>query len=331
MTGFSNIISSSLVVSLLFLTSCYQEVDMNEYRTEDGENLLTLNSLVCPDSTVAVSATRTYFFSDVHNERDYVKGLDIELTVNGEPKEMMKYDNSRNLYMSDYRPSAEDRIKISTSWGGKIVSSEDVVPEKCKILDIDVERRGPIAVYYSNDFVFTYHLTFADDASEDNYYFLQWDAAERGVGVSMGERDFTHELVFRKLADQIHGTLPGWTPYSPYGLPFSDEGINGETHTLTVEEIVQEQFAFPLWKYSQMKRRFQLFSISKPYYDYLVSVLCNQTDDKGLQGGMIDLGIAEPIKVYSNINNGIGILGCYDTDDVVIDVFEIVGKFPKVY
>lgn len=38
----------------MLLISCYHEVDMDSYRDEDGENLLTLNSLVTPDSTVQV-------------------------------------------------------------------------------------------------------------------------------------------------------------------------------------------------------------------------------------------------------------------------------------
>lgn len=329
MAGFSKITIYVLAVLAVFLSSCYHEVDLDGYRTEDGENLLTLNSLVCPDSVVSVSATRTYFFSDVHNDRNYVKGLKVELTVNGDSKGVMTYDKSRNLYVSSYRPSAEDCIGISTKWGEKTVASEDVVPQRCKIEGIEVERRGPVAIYSNYDFVFTYRLTFTDDVNENNYYFLQWDEVDRIKDVRMGERDFTHELVFRKLADQIHGTLPGWTPYSPYGLPFSDEGINGATYTLTVEEIVQANSGTPAWKKSQMKRRFQLFTISKPYYDYLVSVLCNQTNDKGLQGGMIDLGIAEPVKVYSNINNGVGILGCYDTDIAEIDVIKTVGGFPE--
>lgn len=322
-------IHSILWVSMIFFSSCYHEVNLKDYRTEDGENLLTLNSLVCPDSSIAVAATRTYFFSDVHNDRSFVKGLNITLTVNGEAKGTMTYDNARNLYSHDIKPIAGDRIGLRTSWDDKNVNSEDIVPTKCRIEDIDVERRGPVAIYSNYDFVFTYRLTFTDNVNENNYYFLQWDEVDRIKDVRMGERDFTHELVFRKLADQIHGILPGWTPYSPYGLPFSDEGINGATHTLTVEEIVQANSGTPAWKKSQMKRRFQLFTISKPYYDYLVSVLCNQTNDKGLQGGMIDLGIAEPVKVYSNINNGVGILGCYNTDIAEIDAIKIVGSFPE--
>ena len=95
------------------------------------------------------------------------------------------------------------------------------------------------------------------------------------------------------LADEIRSTLPGWEPYSPYGLPLSD------------------------------------FTISKHYYDYLISVLINDTDDRGLQGGMIDLGMADPVKIHSNISGGVGILGCYTTSTKEFDVLEIVGKFPR--
>ncbi len=44
---------------------------------------------------------------------------------------------------------------------------------------------------------------------------------------------------------------------------------------------------------------------------------------------MIDLGIADPVKVYSNISGGVGILGCYTTAESEIDALKIVGPFPK--
>ena len=326
-----NKISYTIVTLLLasIFTSCYHEVDLSDYKDEDGKNLLTLNSIVCPDSVVAVSATRTYFFSDTHNERNFVKGLKMSLCINGEEKELMSYDNSRNLYVSVSKANEGDEIGISTTFENKEVKTADIIPYKCELSDITVERRGPVAIYSNCDFVFTYRLTFTDNPDEENYYFLQWDEVDRGKDVAMGERDFTHELVFQKLADQIHGTLPGWTPYSPYGLPFSDKDINGTKHTLVLEEIVQAANGSPAWKKTQMKRNFKLYSISKPYYDYLVSVLVNQTNDKGIQGGMIDLGIADPVKVYSNIIGGIGILGCYTKSESEIDVIKITGSFPE--
>lgn len=319
----------ALCCSLLFASSCYNEIDLDKYRIEEGKDLLTLNSLVCPDSTVAVSATRTYFFSDFHNERTYVKGLEVKLTINGEEKESLYYDNSRNLYISQLKPNEGDKIGISTIFDNKQVEAADIIPFKSKLNYISVERRGPIAMYSDYDFVFTYRLSFQDNPNEDNYYFLQWDEVDGRRDVDMGLRDFTHELVFQKLADQIRQTLPGWTPYSPCGLPFSDRGIEGKNHTLVIEEIIQGGNGSKPWKYTQMKRNFKLYSISKPYYDYLVSSLINDTDDKGIQGGMIDLGIADPVKVYSNITNGVGILGCYSTSETEIDVIKEIGPIPE--
>lgn len=320
----------AILLASLF-SSCYHEVDLSDYRDEDGKNLLTINSMVCSDSLVAVTATQTYFFSDTHNERSYVKGLDISLLVNNQVKETLAYDLSRNLYVSTTKVNEGDTVKIITSFNNKDISATDIVPLKAELSDITVERRGPLAIYSNYDFVFTYRLTFTDNPNEENYYFLQWDEVARSKDVAMGERDFTHELVFQRLADQIHGTLPGWTPYSPYGLPFSDRGINGEMHTLILEEIIQAGYGTGnyVWKQSQMKRNFKLYSISKPYYDYLVSVLVNQTNDKGIQGGMIDLGIADPVKVYSNISGGVGIMGCYTISETEIDVIKIIGPFPE--
>lgn len=89
------------LLSALFpvmLISCYHEVDLDEYRDKDGENILTINSLVCPDSSLQVSATKTYFFSDIHNDRTYVKDLNILVKVNEVGRGIMEYDKTRNLY-----------------------------------------------------------------------------------------------------------------------------------------------------------------------------------------------------------------------------------------
>ncbi len=63
-------------------TGCYQDIDLDRYKGQNGEHLLTINSIVNPDSTIAVAATKTYFFSDIHNTRDYVKDLYIQVLMN---------------------------------------------------------------------------------------------------------------------------------------------------------------------------------------------------------------------------------------------------------
>ena len=127
----------------------------------------------------------------------------------------------------------------------------------------------------------------------------------------------------------INSSVPGWEPYSPNGLPFSDHGINGTTHTLVLKEIVQVSPLAGIDKWTSMPRGFRLYAISKPYYNYLVSLLCCDTSDDDIHSGMIDLGIAEPIKIYCNIAGGLGILGCYTSHFQSIDVIKELGPFSK--
>lgn len=316
------------VALLLTLPSCYRESDMDGYRDEEIENMLTLNSLVNPDSTVSVSATRTYFFSDVHTERAFVPGLEIELWIDGEKRENLTCNSAVGLYESAVRPAEGETVELRTNFKGKEVTASDVVPVAPVIEEIAMERQGPMYIYFENDYLFTYRITFSDTPGKENYYFLQYDSAERRYDLPMGNRDFTYEYVFRRLADEVNGTLPGWEPYSPYGLPFSDRGIDGTRHTLVVKETIQSSIGVDFSRYGQMKREFRLYSISKAYYDYLVSILYNSTDDSGIHGGMIDLGIADPMKVYSNVAGGVGILAGYSLDSRVVDVLEVVGPFP---
>ncbi|MBD5204498.1 MAG: DUF4249 domain-containing protein [Bacteroidales bacterium] len=311
------------------LTGCYQDIDLDRYKGQNGEHLLTLNSIINPDSTIAVAATRTYFFSDVHNERDYIKDLDITVLINGEDRGKLSFDLKTNLYSSHIKPNVNDEVELHTAYSNSIITCSDIIPPIVRIESVEVERKGPLSVYTDRDYIFTYRITFTDPVGMDNYYFLHYDTSDFHIGVSMGERDYTYEYVFQQLANRVNSNIPGWEPYSPYGLPFTDYGIEGKTHTLIVREFVQGGNGRDLTKYSTMNRKFKLFSISKDYYQYLLSVLYNDTESEGLHGGMIDLGISEPIKYFTNIKGGVGIFAAYSLDETDVDVMSIVGRFPK--
>lgn len=312
----------------LLLSSCYQDIDLDKYKEQSGSDLLTINSIINPDSTISAAATKTYFFSDSHNERTYVKDLVISVYVNGEQKGIMSYNTNTNLYNCDIKPSECDEVALSVRYGDDLVSCTDVVPNKVYIDTISVSRQGPLSVYTDNDYIFTYNITFTDSGKDDNYYFLQYDTANMFRGLHMGERVFTYEYVFQQLARQINANIPGWEPYSPDGLPFSDYGINGETHTLVVKEIVQGGNGVNLANCTEMMRKFKLYSISKNYYDYLISIIYNDSSLDGLHAGMINLGVTEPVKYFSNISRGLGIFAAYSLDERIVDVLDIVGAFP---
>lgn len=319
-----------IIIGFLFLVitaGCYQDINLDKYKEMDGENLLTVNSIVNPDSVVAASMTRTFFYSDDHVGKDYVKNLNVALFVNGTEKGLMKFNPTNNLYESSFKPGENDIIELKTEYLGKKVECRDTIPYKIKIESVEISRQGPMYICFDNDYIITYKITFSDPVGPGNYYFLNYEDVISGKSLNMGVRDYTYEFVFQQLANHVNAVVPGWEPYSPYGLPFSDYGIDGTTHTLIVKEIVSSYY--PLSGWGEMRRKFKLFSISESYYLYLLSRLYNDSVDGGLHGGMIDLGVTEPIKYYSNINGGIGILGTYSLDETELDVIQIIGRFPE--
>lgn len=101
------------------LTSCYKDIDLDEYRNAGGRDLLTLNSLLTPDSLIMVSATETFFYSDLHNAPAFVKDLDIRLSINGENMGNLTYDHKKNLYLSNIKPKEGDIIEVTTQYKGE--------------------------------------------------------------------------------------------------------------------------------------------------------------------------------------------------------------------
>lgn len=321
-----------LTAALLLITtvSCYTDIDLDKYIDDSGASLLVINSVVNPDSTMKVTATRTYFFSDMHPTHDFVEGLNINLSVNGEFCQTMEFSSSDMAYHSNFTPSYGDTIEIATTYSGKEVKAMDVMPHRIKIESFDIERQGPMQYYWHNDYVFTYKISFTDPPKERNFYFMQYDGYGDGIYGFMEERNYTYEFVFQQLAKQVQVSRPGWIPYSPLGLPFSDDGIDGENHTLILKEIVQGGVISYLHNWTCMYRNFKLFSISENYYNYLVSVLCNDTYDDSLSGGLVNIGLIEPTKIFTNITgNGVGLLGSYSVADTTVNTFDTVGPFPK--
>lgn len=314
-----------LLIGATAIAACSRDINLDNYREQEGEKTLTINAIVTPDSIITASATRTYFYTDVHKESIAEKNLDMELWINGVFKENMRYNPNKHLYESTTYPKQGDKINLRTLFAGKTVEATDTVPNCVKIEQVKIDRQGPVYLWTGNDYIFTYQITFTDNANEENYYYVQVEAD--AFEVVKGQPDYEEEFVFQQLAKQVNATVPGWKPSTYLGLPFSDRGINGQHYTLTIRELMQCHNGYdgPIYP-TRMNRKVKLFAISKSYYNYLVSIISNETDD-GIHGGLIDIGITEPIHYYNNIDGGVGILGSYVLDEKRIDVFKAVGDF----
>ena len=306
------------ILVLLLLCSCYQDLELDNETTP----YTVINCIANTDADILADVSKSWFYTE-SNPSEHISGLPIEVYVNGLFMGMM---NDRNgIYKSNFHPHSGDSICIKTVIEGKEVSANGRMPEKPEITKVEVthvEVPGIGSGYYDpeyefvsdTDHQFTYHITFKNP-KEKRYYFLEIKVI--GNKSSLGSMDYSYDPVFRLTSERINQTLSSASISGQFGLPFSNEGIDGGEYTLTVKETG------PVFEYmsgDKCGRVITLYAISEDYYKYVLSLLANDSE-ASWQGGLADIGLAEPVKIHSNINGGIGIFGCITPARVEKNIF----------
>ena len=324
----------SLLV-LLMQTACVKEINLDDLRPEPT---MVVNCVAATGESLRVSVSRTWFFTDDYMNVE-LEGAQVKLFVNDAFREEMRFQegdkvfNTRGCFSSDFIPQAGDRIRIEASCPkfGE-AKAETIVPNSVEITSASVKVMG---INEPNQRTGVYEITFKDDPNVTNYYLLR---LEEGAPVFDGiAKKYTGEYVWYdtdpnfatdpifgqsfSALDQIVGN--DWISGRDGGV-FSDELINGQEYTIRLLSPSYNgtmRSAMPLLRpyvpWDQLDKsdyspipfilRVHLYPISSDYYWYL-KVL----QDKNMQSvsnSLIDAGLAEPLRVYSNIEGGVGILG----------------------
>lgn len=317
-------------VAAIIMTSllgCEKDLNLDKYRNPEIEKMLVVNSILNPDSIIKVSVTNPYFFSETHLAFNPVESLDVKITSDEYIWEALTYDAESKLYLSKRKPCAGEMLRLEIAGREGRVSSCDTVPHKVEIEKVEATVEGPIHIFWDKDYRFTYNITFRDTPGENNYYFLAIEDDSLPYEFSeMGQVDYTIDYVFQVLASMINNDIQGWQPEGIFGYPFSDKGIDGKEYTLTVAEVLQIPWIEMIEK---LPRKIKLYSISKSYFEYMVSVLSMDYEDVALKGNLLSLGLMEPDKIFSNIKGGAGLMGCYNLSSHRIDLLQLVGGWPS--
>lgn len=107
-------------------------------------------------------------------------------------------------------------------------------------------------------------------------------------------------------------------------MRFSDEKIEGRQYTFTVKESLDEMYVNMQEEEGEdkYKRRILLYSLSESYYRYLVAL--EKIYGGSVSGSLSDIGLAEPVKVYSNVCGGVGILGACQRAEKIVDIRNLI-------
>ena len=316
------------------LFSCYKDIDMEKYRPEPD---LVLNGVISADTTVMISISRTKFFTDT-GRYEIVSDADVSLSINGIFREYMRWTADESfygggVYLSDYKPKTGDivRIDVTTpSYGEAWV--EETMPAKVQIEDIafshrliyDHKTQGPD----ENDnwveiptMEITYRITFTDNAATTNYYMIR---IENSTHWGTGNFDYSSDPVFVEQVSVVDGLFGDNTIMGQGGRSFTDNLFNGQCYTLAVREA--HPSSSPYYNYGPaLGRRISLYAITESYFNYLTSM--QRAADAANSTNLSTFGFTEPVRIFTNINGGVGIMATSHYDAVTIDLKDILTDY----
>jgi hypothetical protein len=342
-----------IIVSFVF-NACMKEVDFDEGVLDSK---LVVNGFVCADSIIKIQVAISKPIPGVEKSLEWIDNATIKLFVDGEFTEELqnfeiKYEegngyNDYYYYSSRERPTSEYRSVQTTARTGKTYKieiehddydmawAETTIPEAVTIDTLRSDTKEVNEYGYTETRRF-FHVKFTDPESIQNYYRLTYSLS---TGHRQGDwSDKTGEFEINDSVKIVHvdtetdiyidtddPLLSGEEDAddflfmgvgNDYNL-FTDDLINGQTYDLSFnnyyynnnsdDELEEGEFT---------KNTVQLFTLSKEAFLYIKSSYEHWWYDEEF--------LTEPVQVYTNINNGIGIFAGYSVDEYSI----MKGEYP---
>ena len=325
-----------LLALLLLVTSCMKEIDLEHLRPEPK---LVLNCVIIQDKPIIASLSRTWFYTE-GGVNLLMENADVKLYVNDRFVEQLSFNlnaynyNTFGGYVATYIPVVGDKIRIEAEMDGyKPVVAEDVIPGPPTLLNFAVENYYNQNPYYSY-FQERLKVTFRDDPSAGNCYLIRftrgypeydyvgddWEKTKVYKGSYKWYSqyvDFASEPIFANkitILDKVMGN--DWLS-GGQGRPFSDELFNGKEYTMKLDNgySYSSESSEPIMPDSM---RVYLYAISESYYKYMLALA--SLNDGSLNNDLADIGLAEPVRVFNNIEGGVGILGTACVDSLTVAI-----------
>ena len=333
-------------IALLFFTGCVKDID---FKGEIIQPLLVMNSFITPDSVLKAHISKSKFFLS-SNETSVISNADISVYINGQSEGKMAYIGN-GFYELNHKPAVGDVVRfVVDAPNMKSVWSETPILPKVEILSVDTvgtvldsfpiyrgggygidEPMEEVGMQYRVDYRF--HVKFKDPVGVNNYYRLMV------YRKSLYSRDYYEYYSSNDMGPQYHYDyieLPAEPEsfYYDYNFNFDDivatgnqteleiitgsynlyntfldELIDGKDYSLTFSVTGFKYRYFPDKKpddFTPDEIHVDLQTVSKDYFYYLKTVEANDNNSGN--------PFAEPVQIYNNINDGIGILGAYTSN-----------------
>lgn len=324
-----NITTISFLI-ILFLAACRDEIAFND---DQIASKMVVNSFIEPDSIIKVTVAGSKPIPGLKSNFNWIDNATIKLFVDGKEHETLKahkietnnYKNN-NYYSKNNSPNTVYCSEITAEKGKNYkleiqhptygtAKCQTTVPEPVQIISVDTIFAG--IPQYNNEYnIYNVKIKFKDPENQTNYYrliaqinqgafrkkMIDGIAIDSAVVVQENYLQI-HDPVINPEQEDANDFLFG-SPINPFNI-FTDELINGREYVVN--------FNIHLYNHKRTEGvdllskgefnhvKFILQSITHDTYLFLKSKYLHHYYDGDL--------FAEPVQVYSNVENGLGILG----------------------
>ena len=323
-----------IVLAVMIHAGCETVID---YRGPETEPRAVIYALLEPDMFISVTVSESHSVFQVPWQPRQIKDATVRVYRDGELLETLAYTGTEpadeNAAVSPHSPYSSATIKPEFGHTYRIevlipgypaAYGETRLPDP---VDVEIADTSSSDIGYGNRQL-NVKLRFRDPADEENYYRFTAPAtignyyAFPGEPYDPGQKVYirSDDLNYGGLSDPIISPMQdddifGIYPQNEYYV-FTDELIPGKEYTLNLKysglNLNTENYEF-------LRASFRLNSITRDLYLYLQSYsVYGQTEGNPL---------AEPVPVYTNIINGLGIVGAlsFKQDSLKIGEYPVEG------
>ena len=294
--------------SMLF-ASCDIVVDLD---IPEHERVLVVNSILTTDSTINASISHSVGAFDA-SSISYVNNATVEVYEDGvllgemDEQASLSYDSSGELdstyvYNFNQNPVAGKIYSYEIVHRDyEAVRAETTVPAAVKLNINDV------TLLSEQDYEKHFRVRFSfNDAREDNFYRLRLRNPNTYYGFAYFESNDASMISSAGVQSD------GATFYGDEAL-FDDEMFNGTEKEISIDFFDSKSLWFEE-EGIEVQFILELTSVSESYYTYIRSLRAHfDNQDQFIFAG-------EPVQVFTNIENGLGVLGSMSLDTVLLEL-----------
>mgnify|MGYP005855086981 CR=1 FL=1 len=308
----------ALFLTTLLVSSCETTEKIDDFPRRPSK--LVVNSFFTADSLWEIQVSKSLSVLD-NADLQKINNASIDIYKNSELIDTIRGAGTDGWYRSGLYPPEEGEnysIEVSAPGFSNIIYAEDVAPEPVPISNVSFTLIDS-SFYFSHHQAIigeeyytpvygtiegTFNITFSDPGTRENYYMLSLFSYYKYYDFEDSTIAY-HEK--RDISFTTNDPVAGNNDDSYISsLLFNDDFFNGQNYQLKVtimdwDATLDKEYVF------------ELMSINKAGYLYRRSVEEYQ-NSKGDP-------FSEPVRIYSNIENGFGIFAGYAVDSYTFQLF----------